>query len=144
MGFEPRGLTMEGRNWAMMPHLICYLHHHQNSTNVGELEFLWCHQCRYLNITLLVYLAQRNLATMLDLIWILSVVLKRRLHLHLSFKAIHGLFFFIFVFSIQLTMFTINFFQWLDLNRGPLFWKRPLYQLSLNHCPTLVSYLPQP
>ena len=32
-------------------------------------------------------------------------------------------------------LFNIIFCRWLELNHGLLDWKRPLYQLSHNHCP---------
>ena len=50
--------------------------------------------------------------------------------------AIPGLFFFNFVFSIQLTVNVQNkFLPMTDTNLGPLDWMRPLYQLSHSHCP---------
>ena len=45
-----------------------------------------------------------------------------------------GPLFYIFVFS-TVNMFIMKLRPWLDLNLGPPDWKRPLSQLSHNHCP---------
>ena len=51
--------------------------------------------------------------------------------------AIPGLFFFIFVVSIQLTVnkCSINFADHWIRTADLWYWKQPLYQLSHNHCP---------
>ena len=67
-----------------------------------------------------------------------SIYLHIFLNLFLKNWAIHGLFFFIFVFSIQLKAHII-FRQWLDLNRGSL----ELEATALPTAPQLLSYLSQ-
>ena len=43
--------------------------------------------------------------------------------------------------TVESKMFYINFCRWRDSNHGPLVWKRPLYQLSHNQSPLILSLL---
>ena len=57
--------------------------------------------------------------------------------------AIPGLFFFIFVFSIQLTANKCSILKFANdwiRTTGLWYWKRPLYQLSHNHRPNCLVY----